>query len=224
MLKLDDHEVKIVRELIKDPRLSDNAISKKTKIPVMTINRKRKKLEEKGLLQYYAYLETGEEGTHLFHARQLYIVQFRSGFTTEKYFTYIKQNKRLQKFHSRYVVESYLGEQSGRLALMMIIEAETETQLTEIFNGQIIANLKQHFGENCINSIITAKISVPVRILHNYLPLINMEKGKIKKEWPDEWIFTDIPTKELAETTGELGKLRKVGKELENTKKLKEYL
>ena len=37
MVKLDKQEVKIVRELIRNPRISDNAISNKTGIPVTGI-------------------------------------------------------------------------------------------------------------------------------------------------------------------------------------------
>ena len=58
MRQLDEQERRIVRELIKDPRISDNQIAKNTRVPVMTVNRKRKLLEEKGLLNYYCYLDT----------------------------------------------------------------------------------------------------------------------------------------------------------------------
>jgi len=55
-IKLDDKEVLIVKELIKNPRSSDNGISKITKIPVKTVNRKRKGLESRNLISYYTYL------------------------------------------------------------------------------------------------------------------------------------------------------------------------
>ena len=54
MIKLDEKEQKIVKELIKNPRISDTQIAKNTNIPVMTINRKRKaylgQLEARSLL------------------------------------------------------------------------------------------------------------------------------------------------------------------------------
>ena len=56
---LDEQEIKIVRELIKDPRLSDNKPAKKTGIPVMTVNRKRKRLGAEKLLRYYVSLDKG---------------------------------------------------------------------------------------------------------------------------------------------------------------------
>ena len=42
---LDDQEKLIVRELIKDPRISDNQISTNTNIPLKSVNRKRKRME-----------------------------------------------------------------------------------------------------------------------------------------------------------------------------------
>ena len=72
---LDEHEVKIIRELIRNPRISDNKISKRTKIPVMTVNRKRKRLEEQKLLRYYTSINKGEFGLKIFGAKALYIIQ-----------------------------------------------------------------------------------------------------------------------------------------------------
>ena len=46
-------ERRIIRNLIKNPRISDNKISKITGIPTITVNRKRKKLEAEGLLHYH---------------------------------------------------------------------------------------------------------------------------------------------------------------------------
>ena len=51
--KLDNQEIKIVKALIRNPRISDNQIGLRTGVPIRTVNRKRKKMEEKGLLKYY---------------------------------------------------------------------------------------------------------------------------------------------------------------------------
>ncbi len=190
--ELDNQEEKLVRELIRNPRLSDNKIAKRTGIPVMTVNRKRKKLEEEGILRYFAYLNTGEEGTGLFHARQLYLIKFKIGLTRENFFKTVMEDKQVREFNAQHVVESYLGEREGHLTLMLILEAKTEAELIEDFNGKIVPMLKRNLGEDCLREVTTAKISIPLRFHHNYLPLINMEKGILKKDWPDNWIFIQL--------------------------------
>jgi DNA-binding Lrp family transcriptional regulator len=188
-LQLDEQEKKIVRELIRNPRASDNQISKKTSVPVMTVNRKRKKLEERGLLYYFTYINNTNRGTGLYHARQLYIVKFKIGLTREKYLQMIESDKRLKETNAKHIVESFIGEKDGHLALMLIMEAKSEGQLVEIFNGDVVENFKKNFGEDCIDDVSTVKLNLPIRVLHNYLPYINMTNGKMKEEWGDNWIF-----------------------------------
>ena len=72
MVKLDKIEQKIVKELIRNARASDSEISKKTSIPVMTVNRRRKKLEDEKVLRYYTSLDKGEFGMEIFGAKKLF--------------------------------------------------------------------------------------------------------------------------------------------------------
>lgn len=192
MIQLDNQQVKIVRELIKNPRVSDNQIAKKTGVPVMTVNRKRKLLEEKGLISYFTSINYEEEGTGLFHARQLYIIKFKIGITREHFIEKIKEGeKELVAFNAEHIVESYIGEKDGHLALMMIVDAKTEPELVESFNGKITPFLENKFGKDSIVEVITAKLNIPFRLHHNYMPLINLEEGRIRDSWPDEWIFVE---------------------------------
>lgn len=189
--ELDEQERKIVGELIKNPRISDNQISKNTKIPVMTVNRKRKRLEGDGLIRYFTSFDTGEFGTGTYKARQLYIITFKTGLTRGEYIEKVEKDKKIQQFNISYISLSYLGEKDGRLALVMILDAETDSLLVDEFNGKVLPNLKEKLGEDCIREIITTKISNTLRRHHNYLPSINMENGVIKKDWPDDLIFVD---------------------------------
>jgi DNA-binding Lrp family transcriptional regulator len=188
---LDENERKIVRELIRNPRLSDNQIAKNTGVPVMTVNRKRKKMEEENLLRYFTSLDTGEFGTGMFKAKQLYIINFKTELTRNEYIEKVEKDKSFQRFNASYISLSYLGEKDGRLALIMILDAETESTLVDEFNGKIIPHLKEKLGQDAIRGIITTKISNTLRRHHNYLPDINMEKGKMKKEWLNDFIFVD---------------------------------
>ncbi|HLC96256.1 MAG TPA: winged helix-turn-helix domain-containing protein [Candidatus Nanoarchaeia archaeon] len=189
MIELDQQEEKIVRELIRNPRISDNQISKRTRIPVMTVNRKRKNLENKNLLTYYTNLDSGETGTGMFNAKQLYIIKFKIGITHEQYFKNVTLDSKFRGFKATYVSLSYLGEKDGHLALIMIVDARSESKLVDEFNGKLIPYFKERLGEDCIRQVITAKITQTVRTQHNYLPKFNMEKGRIRDDWLDDWIF-----------------------------------
>ena len=189
MRRFDKHEERIIRELIRNPRISDNQISKNAKIPVTTVNRKRKLLEEEGFINYYCNVsaESFERGQH--NARQIYIIKFKEGITRQKYIEEIKKSGNFRKVNPRYHAESFLGEKDGRFAIILIVEAKSEDELIEVFNGSIIPEIKRRHGNDCINDIITAKVTFPFRIHHNYLPLFNMEKGIIKKDWLNDWVF-----------------------------------
>ena len=186
---LDESEIKIIRELIRNPRSSDSQISKKTKIPVMTVNRKRKKLENRKLLRYYASIDKGEFGLPIFGARQLYIIKFKIGITREKYLKVMEADEKWRLFNSQYISMAYLGEKDGHLALVIILDAKDDSRLVEEFNGVIVPFITSKLGSNAIEEISTASLSRLIRIHHNYLPYLNMEKGHIKDSWPDDLIF-----------------------------------
>ena len=189
MRKFDKQEALILKELIKNPRISDNQISKNTKIPVTTANRKRKILEEQGFIHYYVDVSDESPERGQFHARQLYIIKFKEGITRQKYLDEIKKSENFRKVNPRYHAESFLGEMDGRFAIILILVASSADELVEIFNGSIIPSIRKRHSNNCINDIITAKVTFPFRLHHNYLPLFNMEKGIIKKDWLNDWIF-----------------------------------
>ena len=189
MRKLDEQEIKIIKELIRNPRTSDNQISKKTKVPVMSVNRKRKRLEEEGILNYHTVVSRGDPKKKSFRARQLYTIQFKIGVTQEMYIEALRNDKQVKEENAKHHVNSYLGEKDGHLTLIVMLEAENHDKLLAVFNGKIIPNIKKRFGEDCIKKIYTVRLYRPVRVHNNYLPLFNMEKGVIRENWPDEYIF-----------------------------------
>ena len=190
MREIDKQEEIIVKELIKNPRISDNQISKNTGVPVKTVNRKRKKLEKEELLYYFTYLNHGPHGTGVFTARQLYIVTFKSGITRNQVLEAIKKEEPT-KIELKHIAESYLGDVDGHAIIAMIIESRLESDIIEIFNAELIPKFKRFFGEDAIIKTEALTLNVPLRILHNYMPLVNMSHGKIKEGWPDNLIFVD---------------------------------
>ncbi|MAE42587.1 hypothetical protein CMO93_02355 [Candidatus Woesearchaeota archaeon] len=191
MVKLDEQEVKIIREIIRNPRISDNAIAKKTRVPVMTVNRKRKALEESEIINYYADIKHGEDGIQDFSAEQLYIVQFKIRITKQEVLDKLRGDKTLKRFNAEHVISSYVGEKEGHLALIMIVNAHSQRELPESFNAFIVPMLNKNLGDDCILSVTTTRILEPIRHHHNYIHHVNIEKGRIKDDWPDDFIFVD---------------------------------
>ena len=191
MRKLDESERLIVKSLIKNPRMSDNQIAKQTGVAVMTVNRKRKKLEEEGILQYFANLRRGENGLGLFEVSQLYIIKFRAGLTKSAYVSGLEQQTKARVFNAKFVNMSFLGEKDGHLALILLLEAPTKTKLTDEFNGYIIPFIRSCFGEHAIEEVQAIHINDIIRMHHNYIPDTNMTGGRIDDTWPEEYIFVD---------------------------------
>lgn len=188
---LDEQEVRIVRELIKNARLSDNKIAKKTGIPVMTVNRKRKRLESERLLRYYVSIDKGEFGLHIFDAKKLHIIKFKMGITRQKYLDALEADPMWRMMNSRFISLAYLGAKDGHLALVIVLDAPTEDQLVEEFNGNIVPFLREKLGDDAIKEVMTCSLDKLARVHHNYMPAINMENGRIKKEWPDDLVFVN---------------------------------
>ncbi|MGM5483626.1 MAG: winged helix-turn-helix domain-containing protein [Nanobdellota archaeon] len=186
---LSQKEAKIAGELIKNPRTSDNNISKKTGIPVMTVNRKRKNLEDEGLISYYVSVKKHSDGLKIFNVRQLYIIKLKAGVTRKEYIDAIELNPNLKIFNSTFVSSTFLGEKDGHLALIIMLDALNDNKIVDEFNGKIISSLREKFGDDAIEEIVTSRVNDTIRLHHNYLPSLNMEKGIIKEDWPDDFIF-----------------------------------
>jgi len=187
----DAQEEKIVKELIKDPRKSDNQICKATKVPLKTVNRKRKQLEDKGILNYFTHINHFNGGTGNYNARHMYIIMLREGITRKAFFDSTKGSVFAHKTGIKHILDSHLGEIDGCLALVAILESRLESDLIEIFNADLVPELKKYFGENCIKSVKVITLFHQLRVLHNYLPGLNLEKGKLSHNWPESSIFIE---------------------------------
>ena len=177
----------IMREIIRNPRISDNQISLNTKVPLKTVNRKRKLLESGNILNYCAYVNNWKDGTGTFNARAMYIISMKEGITRKQFLDTL--NKDSVPITSKHVLSSFLGEAQGALALILVLESNQQEDLVDILNAEIIPQLKRRFGEDAVRGTSSTNISDILRILHNYLPWVNVSAGRIKKEWPDELIF-----------------------------------
>ena len=186
---LDDQEKLIVKALIRDPRLSDNHVGKLTGVPTPTVRRKRKKLEEDGLLSYFCALDMQESGTSTFSARHLYIIKFRIGITLKQVIEEIRNEPNIRSIFTDLIYESHIAEIEGRIALVMIIEGKNAADIVENVQGKIVPSLRKNHGPDSIEEISTMRMLDSIRLFHNYVPLVNMREGVLRDEWPKDAIF-----------------------------------
>ncbi len=189
MSPFDEQEVLIIRQLVRDPRQSDTAIAETTGVNVRTVNRKRQRLEEAGTISYHTQIDLSEHGNGQFQSRHLYTVQFRVGITLRQLLDDIRQEPNVRTIFTELIFESHIAEIDGKLALLMVIEGQTDREIVETFQEKIIPSLLKNHGHDSIEQISTMRLLAPIRIMRNYLPLVNMEAGFIRKDWPDEAIF-----------------------------------
>jgi len=189
MKELDEQERLIVKQLIRDPRESDNGIGEITGVNVRTVGRKRQRLEQEGILSYYTQLDLSAQGANQFNTRHLYIIKFKIGVTYKQLTEDIQREPFVRSIFTEIIFESHIAEIDGKLAMLMFIDGASDTELVQTVQEKLIPSLLKNHGENSIEEISTIRLLSPVRVMRNYLPFVNMESGYIKKDWPDEAIY-----------------------------------
>ena len=191
MRSLDDQERHIIRALIRNPRCSDNRISALTAVPVRTVSRKRARLEQEGVLSYYTAIEMQAEGTGRFSTQHMLMIKFKLGITRSQIVQEIRSEPNVADVYSELIRDSYIAEMDGHIALVMVVEGESDSDVAENVQGKIIPSLQKNHGEDSIQELRTIRLLDPIRRLHNYLPMVNMNEGFINEEWPDDAIFVE---------------------------------
>lgn len=189
MKVFDDQEKAIIRALVRNPRLNDHAISEKTNVPSKTVTRKRRKLEEEGVLSYYTMINMMDGGTQHFTTRHLYIIKFRLGVTKKQIVDEIKNEPNIKSVFTELIFESHVAELDGHIALLMLIEGKDDSDVVESMQAKIIPSLRKNHGADSIEEIQTLRVLAPIRIMRNYIPMVNMNDGTMNEKWPDEAIF-----------------------------------
>ena len=184
-MRYDEQEKLIIKALIKDPRMSDNNIGKLTKVPIRTVSRKRKKLEQNNEISYYVSTNPKSK------ARHLYLIKFKMGMTKHKLVEEIKKEPKIKSLFTEMIYESHFAEVEGHTAILMIVEGVSDDEISENFNGKILPQMLKNHGQDSIMDITTMRLSSMIRIFHNYLPFINMEHGKLVSNWQLDSIYLE---------------------------------
>jgi len=191
MRRLDSQERLVIRALVRNPRCSDNRISALTGVPVRTVSRKRARLEQEGILSYHTVVEMQPGGTGRFTAQHMLIIKFKLGITRTQIVQEIRSEPNVVNVFYELIRYSFIAETDGHLALVMIVEGESDTDIAESVQGKIIPSLQKNHGADSIVDLRTIRLLDPIRREHNYLPLVNMQNGFLRPDWPDEAIFAD---------------------------------
>jgi DNA-binding Lrp family transcriptional regulator len=181
---MDQQTQRILKALIVDPRASDNAISRQTAIPVVTVNRKRKLLEQSNTILYKTAINPNQHG--LFS--QMYVIKLAEGITRQQYDKAMNASPIARASHARFIRHAYLGEKDGHLTVILLLEAQTLSELTDQFNAKLVPFFKQSLGEASLVSIETMPILHTIREDTNYVLDVNVYQAKLTPTWPSEFI------------------------------------
>ncbi len=189
MRELDDQERLIIRQLIRDPRESDNGIGEATGVNVRTVGRKRQRLEQEGVLSYHTQVNLNEGGTGQFTARHVYTIKFGLGITVKQVEDDIRREPFVRSIFTEMLFESHIAEIDGAVAMLLFIDGASDADIVQTVQEKLIPSLLRNHGEGSISEVTTIRLLKPVRIMRNYLPFVNMQNGYIRKDWPDEAIY-----------------------------------
>src|ERR1700677_4306382 len=189
MKELDEQERLIVKQLIRDPRESDNGIGEITGVNVRTVGRKRQRLEQEGILSYYTQLDLSAQGANQFNTRHLYIIKFKIGVTYKQLTEDIQREPFVRSIFTEIIFESHIAEIDGHVAMLLYIDGASDSDIVQTVQEKLIPSLLRNHGEGSITEVSTIRLLKPVRIMRNYLPFVNMQDGYIRKDWPDDAIY-----------------------------------
>ena len=168
MKDLDEQERLIVRQLIRDPRESDNGIGEITGVNVRTVGRKSQRLEQEGVLSYLTQVDLSPRGTGQFNSRHLYIIKFRIGVTLRQIQEDIMREPFVRSIFTEIIFESHIAEIDGKLAMLLFIDGESDTDIVQTVQEKLIPSLQRNHGQDSIVEISTMRLLTPVRVMRNY--------------------------------------------------------
>lgn len=182
---LDEVDRAIARELVKNPRTTDKHIRDATGIALRTISRRRRRLEEEGLIRYSAEVQQGLERRV---SRHLYIIHFRLDIPLNEIRAKVSNPSMIAE-NTDIIYESHIAEVDGRLALLLVVEGARESDVVESVHDKLLPRLIENHGKDAIEGISTICLLDTIRRQRNYLPGINTKGPAIRPDWPSSSVF-----------------------------------
>ena len=188
-MNIDKKDMAIMGQLIKDPRLSDNQIAKRTSIPVKTVSRRRERLEKENVMQYMLNIDQKKIGDERKRAIHLFILTFRKGISKVMLAEKLGTIDEYSRIATKHIHSSHLAEKDSRVVLVLFVESREEEDLGEIMNIDLVPYFERRLGNGAIEDIEAYPIRKTLRVLHNYIPEGNMKKGILEKNWPESKLY-----------------------------------
>jgi len=151
---LDEQEKAIVRQLIRDPRESDNGIGELTGVNVRTVSRKRLRLEHEGLLAYFTNVDLSSDGAKQYNARHLYIIKFRVGVTYNQLVDEIRLDSSQQSIFTETIFESHIAEIDGKVALLLFVDGNSDLDIVQRTHEELIPGLLKNHALLPVDTVI----------------------------------------------------------------------
>lgn len=166
---IDVKNEQIIRELVKDSRVSDVVIAQKTNIPVATVQKRRQSLEDKRIISTMTYVNHYVDGPQKTGGKALVILHLAKGISKVTFlhaFGNMERDK--SEWFSRHVSSSSYGEQDGQVVWTLVVESRIQQDIVEILNADVYPMLKQYLGANALDSWKHIPLVGHLRLLHNY--------------------------------------------------------
>ncbi|MFP4117386.1 MAG: AsnC family protein [Candidatus Woesearchaeota archaeon] len=188
--KIEEKDKAIIRELIKNPRIGDNQISKSTGIPVKTVNRRRKYLESSNTINYMTFVNNFSNGTGRFNSIVLYTMFFEYGITTE----IVKRIIMSKEYNEtpaiiKHIMIDMVGEKEGMATYSFMVTSRAHEDIIEILNADIVPMIKRYLGDGSIKKIEENTIRDINRTGHNNFLLRSFNKEKMDLKDTDIFIW-----------------------------------
>ena len=121
--------------------------------------------------------------------QHMVIIKFKLGITRIQLVEEIRSEANVANVFSELIRDSFIAETDGHIALIMIVEGDSDSDVADSVQGKIIPSLQKNHGEESIDELRTIRLLGTIRREHNYLPMVNMEEAVLREDWPDEAIF-----------------------------------
>jgi len=97
----------------------------------------------------------------------------------------------VKNIFTQYILNSFLIEKNGHIGLLLIVQGRNNKEIAEVFNSIILPSLEKNHGKGCIEDVEALSMLEEIRYFHNYVPMLNMENSKMKKDWPEDLLFVE---------------------------------